>query len=313
MNVFINLVVVGWLVLDLGFYLYNIMFFINLLNSNLKLLEWGGYDNTKFKIKREMHSFHLVEPSPYPIMTSFFLFGVVMSVVLRLNGLFFYSGIFFCISFFFFLISFFGWFHDIVLESRFYHTFNVRQGLSLGMLLFILSEVMFFFSFFWAFFHSSISPSIQIGVMWPPKGIESVSFLGLPLLNTVILLLSGLSLTWAHKSVTSIFKYTETNCGLLITIILGFIFSLFQAEEYWSSCFSITDSVYGSVFFMATGFHGFHVFVGACLLLVCLVRHVLGHFTTTHHIGFIASIWYWHFVDVVWLFLYATIYCWGGF
>ena len=180
------------------------------------------------------------------------------------------------------------------------------------MILFIVSEIMFFFSFFWAFFNASISPAIQIGSIWPPKGLETISCMGLPLLNTVILLFSGLTITWAHKAITSSFKFTETTNALFYTLILGQIFTLFQAEEYWSSPFSISDSVFGSTFFLITGFHGFHVFVGSLLIAICFGRQILGHFTTTHHFGFIASAWYWHFVDVVWIFLFICVYWWGN-
>jgi len=270
------------------------------------------FKKERLALQKENHNFHLVDPSPYPLLVSILLFLTVVSLVFRLNSDFYISKILLNISFPLFIFYFLSWFHDIIIESKYHHTFKVRHGLAYGMLLFIVSEVMFFFSFFWAFFNASISPAIQIGGIWPPKGLETVSFMGLPLLNTVILLLSGLSVTWAHKSVTHVFKFSETSFALFFTILLGFIFSLFQAEEYWSSPFSISDSVYGSTFFMATGFHGFHVIIGCILLVICLFRHFLGHFTTTHHFGLIAAIWYWHFVDVVWIFLFVSIYWWGS-
>lgn len=241
------------------------------------------------------------------------LLGVVFSVIARFNYDYTISKILFSFFFFGFLYFFISWFNDIIYESRFHHTLKVQASLANCMQLFIVSEVMFFFSFFWAFFYASISPAIQIGGIWPPKGISAIYFGGVPLLNTVILLASGVSVTWAHKAITNKKKYNEVTFALAWTVALGLIFTALQIMEYWEAPFSISDTVYGSTFFMATGFHGFHVFVGTTFLLVCLFRQLYGHFTTGHHFGLLAAIWYWHFVDVVWIFLYMTIYWWGGF
>jgi cytochrome c oxidase subunit 3 len=262
-------------------------------------------------LKKEYHSFHLVDPSPYPFLTSWSLLGVVISVVFRLNSDYTISRILFSIFFFLFFYFFISWFNDIILESKFNHTFKVQLGLAYCMQLFIVSEVMFFFSFFWAFFYGSLSPAIQLGGIWPPLGIEAIPFNGVPLLNTILLLSSGVSITWAHKAVTNKRCSLETNQALAFTIFLGIIFTCLQIMEYVEAPFSISDSVYGSTFFMATGFHGFHVFVGTTFIGVCLIRQFYSHFTTKHHFGLIAAIWYWHFVDVVWVFLYVTIYFWG--
>lgn len=175
------------------------------------------------------------------------------------------------------------------------------------MILFITSEIFFFLSFFWAFFHSSLSPDIFIGQRWPCKGIKSFNPIGIPLINTLILLRSGVTLTTSHHF---IILGNKKNCNnfLLITIILGIYFSLLQFIEYKEASFTIADSVYGSTFFISTGFHGIHVLIGTMFLSVCLIRETKNHFSSYHHFGFEAAAWYWHFVDVVWLFLYIFIY-----
>ena len=219
-----------------------------------------------------------------------------------------------------FLLGVFGvvfcmyvWWRDITREATFegWHTNIVQLGMRYGMVLFITSEVMFFFAFFWAFFHSSMAPTVEIGTVWPPKGIEVLSAWEVPLLNTVILLTSGFSCTWAHHAIV-VGSRRDAILGLLITLILAVAFTGFQVFEYTSASFGISDGVYGSTFYMATGFHGFHVFIGTCFLLVCFVRLLQHHFTQEHHFGFEAAAWYWHFVDVVWLFLIVMEYWWGG-
>ena len=211
------------------------------------------------------------------------------------------------------LTCLFFWCRDVVRESTFqgHHTKRAVQGLKMGFILFIVSEILLFFSFFWAFFHSSLSPAVEIGCNWPPLGINPLDPFSVPLLNTTILLSSGATVTWAHHSIVSGDR-NEALSGLLCTVILGIIFTCLQVFEYIEAPFSIADSVYGSVFFIATGFHGFHVIVGTIFLFVCLIRLNNFHFTRTHHLGFEAASWYWHFVDVVWLFLYVCIYWWGS-
>ena len=169
----------------------------------------------------------------------------------------------------------------------------------------------FFFAFFWAFFHSSMAPAIEIGGVWPPLGIETFSPWEVPLLNTLILLTSGATVTVCHNAII-VGEKSISNQSLFATIFLAIFFTGFQVYEYCHASFTISDSVYGSTFFMATGFHGFHVFVGTCFLSVCLYRLHLNHFTRQHHFGFEAAAWYWHFVDVVWLFLFVVVYWWGG-
>jgi cytochrome c oxidase subunit 3 len=211
------------------------------------------------------------------------------------------------------LFAMYVWWRDIVREGTFegQHTVVVQQGLRMGMLLFIVSEVMFFFAFFWAFFHSSLVPVIAVGGIWPPMGIEALDPWELPLLNTVLLLTSGATLTYAHHEIVGGHK-DGAILGLVATVALGFIFTCCQAVEYLEAPFSISDGIYGSVFYLATGFHGFHVLIGTIFLVVTLLRLGRDHFSRQHHFGFEAAAWYWHFVDVVWLFLFVTIYWWGS-
>ena len=226
-----------------------------------------------------------------------------------------YNGGGFVLTFGFCLVLYvmYTWWRDIVREGSFegQHTGAVQDGLRMGMLLFIVSEIMFFFAFFWAFFHSSLAPVAEIGGVWPPKGIEVLSAWEVPLLNTVILLTSGASCTWAHHAIVA-GERAQAIIGMIITLILAVFFTALQAFEYVNAGFTISDSVFGSTFFMATGFHGFHVIVGTIFLTVCYFRLIDYHFTKQHHFGFEAAAWYWHFVDVVWLFLFVTIYWWGG-
>ena len=179
------------------------------------------------------------------------------------------------------------------------------------MVLFIVSEVMFFFGFFWAFFHSALAPVPEIGSVWPPLGIQTIDAWGLPLFNTSLLLTSGVTITWAHHAIVC-GNRTNALKGLLCTIILAVIFTIIQFVEYLEAPFTISDSIYGSTFYLATGFHGLHVVIGTIFLIVTTLRLINHHFTKEHHFGFEAAAWYWHFVDVVWLFLFVVIYWWGG-
>jgi len=221
------------------------------------------------------------------------------------------SALFFAL---FLLVNCMGnWWRDVVRESTFEgnHTAKVQIGIRTGMILFIISEVMFFFAFFWAFFDASLSPSPLIGAVWPPKGIEVLNAFDVPFFNTVLLISSGVSLTACHHYVLA-GDAEKSLQALAITIFLALLFTKYQHLEYIEASFTIADSVYGSSFFMATGFHGFHVIVGTCFLIVCLYRLYMEHFTKEHHLGLEAAIWYWHFVDVVWIFLFLTIYWWGN-
>jgi len=264
------------------------------------------------KFNRHRHSFHLVDPSPWPLIAAFSALMLTFGGVLYMHG---YSGGDFLRNLGFVMILFmmFCWWRDIIREGTIegQHTLMVQQGLKMGMLLFIVSEVMFFFAFFWAFFHSSFNPGITVGGVWPPALIVTLDPWKVPLLNTFLLLTSGASVTWAHHAIVAGAK-RQALVSLVITIILATIFTALQGFEYVTAPFSISDGVFGSTFYMATGFHGFHVFVGTCFLAVCLIRLYFNHFTKEHHFGFEAAAWYWHFVDVVWLFLFITIYWWGS-
>lgn len=265
-----------------------------------------------FKKIQQQHPFHLVDPSPWPLVASLgalsITFGGVMYMHLYQGGLFLFN-----IGLLTILYVMYVWWRDIVREGTFegQHTSVVQNGLRMGMILFIVSEVMFFFAFFWAFFHSSLSPIPEIGGVWPPEGIDLVSPWEVPLLNTVLLLSSGATVTWAHHAIVAGDR-SQGLWGILFTVILAIIFTALQGFEYYTAPFTISDSVYGSTFYLTTGFHGFHVFIGTCFLVVCFIRLYNFHFTRQHHFGFEAAAWYWHFVDVVWLFLFITIYWWGS-
>ena len=273
------------------------------------------------------HDYHLVVPSPWPFVgtiagaTTFFglilymhndFFGEGMEGVLEGLGLWTIApGVV--------LLFITGWFwwRDVIREAEHegHHKPVVQLGMRYGMALFICSEVMFFAAFFWAFFGASLfpreTPYDLPGGVWPPEGIVTFDAFDLPFLNTLILLMSGVTVTWAHHALIEGNRKGLLN-GLAITILLGICFTLLQAYEYSHAGFTFTGGIYGSTFFMATGFHGFHVIVGTCFLIVCYFRARAGHFKPDHHFGFEAAAWYWHFVDVVWLFLFVCVYWWGG-
>nr|UCC46044.1 cytochrome c oxidase subunit III [Microdeuterus sp. HEM078] len=256
------------------------------------------------------HPYHLVDPSPWPLTGSIGGLTVTTGMVVwfHTNEMYlFFTGLMVL------MLTMIQWWRDIVREATYQgkHTIKVTEGLKLGMILFIISEVFFFISFFWGFFHSSLSPTVEIGMTWPPKGIQVFNPMEIPLLNTMILLSSGITVTWAHHSIMES-NHNQTKISLMITVMLGVYFTILQGYEYKESSFCISDSIYGSSFFMATGFHGLHVMIGTIFLLVCLMRHSKFHFSSGHHFGFEAAAWYWHFVDVVWLFLYISIYWWGS-
>jgi cytochrome c oxidase subunit 3 len=258
------------------------------------------------------HPYHLVDPSPWPLIASFGCFFLTSGLVMFFHG-YLNSLLLIMVGLVTILFIMFTWWRDVVRESTYegHHTFIVQKGLKNGMVLFIISEVMFFFCFFWAFFHSALAPVPELASLWPPLGIVTIGAGDIPLLNTIILLSSGITITWAHHSLVCGDR-NNTLQALLFTISLALIFTFIQIFEYIDSNFTISDSVYGSVFFLATGFHGFHVIIGTIFLIVVTIRLVKHHFTKELHFGFEAAAWYWHFVDVVWLFLFIVIYWWGG-
>jgi len=263
----------------------------------------------------QKHPYHLVDPSPWPFFASL---GALMSTIGGVMYMHNYIGgnELLLQGFIMILIIMSVWWRDVIREAFFeqQHTKIVQHGLRIGMLLFITSEIMFFFAFFWSFFHASLAPSIEIGSVWPPRGIEVLNPWKLPLLNTILLLTSGATVTISHHMIISgKCKHGAFAC-LFLTIIFASLFTIIQALEYQHATFTISDSVYGSTFFLATGFHGFHVLIGTLFLSVCLFRLTKNHFLFNRHqhLGFESAIWYWHFVDVVWLFLFVSIYWWGG-
>ncbi len=338
------------------------------LNSNVTLQRW-----------KQEHPFHLVDPSPWPILTSLVAYQCAISLIIVFHNIkalhlpyinFLYTilpenfksiylalveqgiiatfGMFplIVVTLFSLLFILTCWFKDIVTEATYLgeHTKAVQKNILFAFALFISSEVMFFFGFFWAYFHMALNPAVSIGCSWPPLGIEVLDIWELPFLNTVILLSSGVSVTLAHRAITMPLSFkTEKTSGTLnsniipvefnlkqnvvnldskyknittfalsLTVLYGFIFTGIQWYEYENAPFALNDGVYGSLFFILTGFHGFHVCIGILFLIVCLLRNIKDHFSPRHHIGFICAAWYWHFVDVVWLFLFIVVYWWGS-
>nr|YP_009255794.1 cytochrome c oxidase subunit III [Antheraea assamensis]ANE10883.1 cytochrome c oxidase subunit III [Antheraea assamensis] len=256
------------------------------------------------------HPYHLVDYSPWPLTGAIGVMTLVTGMVKWFHN---FNMNLLIIGYIITLLTMYQWWRDVSREGTYQgkHTILVTKGLRWGMILFIVSEIFFFLSFFWAFFHSSLSPNIEIGAMWPPLSITPFNPFHIPLLNTIILISSGVTVTWAHHALMEN-NLTQVNQSLFITIILGIYFTILQAYEYLEAPFSIADSIYGSTFFMATGFHGLHVIIGTLFLFICFIRHFYNHFSSAHHFGFEAAAWYWHFVDVVWLFLYISIYWWGN-
>nr|UCS09544.1 cytochrome c oxidase subunit 3 [Anilany helenae] len=257
----------------------------------------------------QMHAYHMVNPSPWPLtgaaaamfltsgLAAWFHLNLLLPMLIGLTLMF---------------LTMIQWWRDITREGTFqgHHTNPVQKGLRYGMILFITSEVFFFFGFFWSFYNASLSPPLDVGECWPPTGILPINPFEVPMLNTTVLLTSGISLTWAHHSIMEGHRKQAIQ-ALTITVLLGLYFTLLQAMEYYEAPFTIADGIYGSTFFVPTGFHGLHVIIGSIFLLACLLRQTNFHFTTQHHFGFEAAAWYWHFVDVVWLFLFLSIYWWG--
>lgn len=280
------------------------------------------------------HDYHLVNPSPWPLV------GSISAFVMALGAIQFMregESLFFAIGFGLVLLTMFLWWRDVIKEAERMgdHTPVVQFHNRYGMILFIASEVMFFVAWFWAFFDVSLFPNEVMTIqsaggaeetlgqvtrnevtqgVWPPEGTNTFDPWGLPLVNTLILLLSGTTVTWAHHSLVHDNR-KGLIMGLVLTILLGALFTALQAYEYMHAGFAFNKAnggnIYGSTFYMATGFHGFHVLVGTITLTVMLFRAMAGHFTPKQHFGFEAAAWYWHFVDVVWLFLFACIYVWA--
>jgi len=259
----------------------------------------------------QFHFFHIISPRPWPLIVGIFAINSLASVIFIIIN---HNNFILLLNTLLLIITVTRWWKDISKERSFqgYHSTQVISGLRAGILLFIISEILFFASFFWIFFHRRLAPTIEIGNIWPPLGIQAINPFQIPLLNTVILLSSGITVTWAHHSIIKN-KIKITHNRLLLTIILGAYFTILQGWEYWDASFTFSDSIFGSSFFIATGFHGLHVIIGTIFLWVSFERFKSGLLSQTHHLGFEISIWYWHFVDVVWLFLYSFLYWWSYF
>lgn len=258
------------------------------------------------------HPFHLVSPSPWPLYTSTSLFSLTLSAVLTFHC--FFTAFYVLYTSLITLISSMSlWFRDVISEATYLgnHTLAVQRGLNMGVALFIVSEGLFFLAIFWAFFHSALAPTVELGAKWPPLGIESINPFELPLLNTVILLSSGVTVTYSHHCLINRNR-SGALYGLVYTILLAIVFTALQYVEYSVSSFTISDGTYSSCFYFGTGFHGLHVIIGTAFLAVGFWRLLAYHLTENHHLGYESSILYWHFVDVVWLFLYVSVYYWGS-
>ena len=259
-------------------------------------------------MSNQTHPYHLVDPSPWPIM------GAVGAFLMAFGAVTFFHDRgdpwVLLVGLAVVLATMALWWRDVVHEGSQAHTMEVRHGLRVGMVLFIASEVMFFAAFFWAFFNAAlgVNPSV---VVWPPHGIQPMHTWSIPFVNTLILMSSGLSVNWAHHCLERGDRRGLWQ-GLALAIVLGITFVSLQAYEYGEAAFGFTQGIYPSVFYMATGFHGFHVLVGVTFLSVNLIRAIRGDFTPAQHVGFQAAAWYWHFVDAVWVFLFVWVYWWGN-
>ena len=267
------------------------------------------------------HDYHLVAPSAWPAIGSVAAFLTAVGAISWIHNLFPGAPLVFGLGVLGIIYTMIGWWRDVIREAEYegHHTRVVQLHHRYGMILFIASEVMFFVAWFWAYFNTALFPGdphdlarlAATGGVWPPKGIQTFDPWHLPLLNTLILLTSGTTVTWAHHALLHNDR-DGLKKGLILTILLGLTFTGVQAYEYAHAAFAFKGNIYGATFFMATGFHGAHVIIGTIFLTVCLIRAYKGQFTPQQHLGFEFAAWYWHFVDVVWLFLFACIYVWGA-
>ncbi|WP_102108710.1 cytochrome c oxidase subunit 3 [Oceaniglobus roseus] len=260
------------------------------------------------------HDYHILHPSIWPLMGAVGGFVMLFGAVLWMKAITPYM---FFIGLALVLYVMYAWWSEVIAESnQGDHTPVVRIGLRYGFILFIMSEVMFFAAWFWMFFKHAMypgGPELPAEFQtWPPTNIEAFDPWHLPLINTLILLCSGCAATWAHHALVHENNRKDMAWGLIIAVVLGLLFTVFQAYEYSHAAFGFSGNIYAATFFMATGFHGAHVIIGTIFLFVCFLRVRQGHFTPEKHVGFEAAAWYWHFVDVVWLFLFAAVYIWGS-
>lgn len=260
-------------------------------------------------MSKTRHLFHLVNLSPWPIATGFSLFYLLSEFVFSINNITCKYDIFVPLTLV--ILCAYYWFKDIVAEATYQgcHTLVVRKGLFFGFYLFLVSEIMLFFGFFWSFFHSALSPSMEFAGLYPFNAIDFPSYREIPSLNTALLITSGLGVTWAHRGLVRR-SFLSTFDGFFFTLLLGFSFIILQLIEYNDTLFTISDSIFSCNFFMLTGLHGLHVFAGISFLTFSLFRISLRHLTSSHHTMLNFAIIYWHFVDVVWIFLFIFVYYW---
>nr|YP_010128466.1 cytochrome c oxidase subunit III [Aleyrodes shizuokensis]QPO06177.1 cytochrome c oxidase subunit III [Aleyrodes shizuokensis] len=255
------------------------------------------------------HCFHLVSCSPWPILISLNFVNVGFSLIFLLLH---HSCFFFFFFFFILVLICIQWWRDIIREGLYLgsHLLVVSSGLSMGIIFFIVSEFFFFVSFFWMYFYYSLSPDMSLGLFWPPQGVGAVNYMDLPFLNTLVLLSSGFFITWSHYGLF-VGDYNLLKISYLFCIFMGFYFFVIQMYEYHELFFDFSDGVFGCSFFILTGFHGFHVLLGLIFLSFNFYRFYCNNFSFLSFYGFEYSIWYWHFVDLIWLFLYVFLYWWG--
>lgn len=284
----------------------------SILCVNYYILQTLLFISTIKRSNFQAHPFHLVTPSPWPMLISVSLLSLTTSTVLNMHN-FSNVRILLFLSIISVIYTMGLWFRDITAEGTYLgnHTSVVQRGLNIGFALFLLTEGLFFLAIFWAFFHSALSPTIELGGQWPPLGIEAINPFELPLLNTVLLLSSGVTVTYAHHSLIQ-GNRSGALYGLIFTVLLAVTFTCFQGVEYAVSSFTISDGIFGTCFYFGTGFHGIHVIVGTIFLAIGLWRVYSYQLTDNHHLGLEAGILYWHFVDVVWLFLFISMYYWGS-
>lgn len=278
--------------------------------NNLALLSpFLNFYYRKPGIPWKKHPFHLVTIRPWPIICSINAFNLIITLII-----WFYLKIYWTllINFILLVISILIWWRDVIRERTYqgHHTQSIRKILKFRIILFIISEIFFFISFFWTYFHNRLSPSIEIGINWPPKNIIIFNPYKIPLLNSLILITSGITLTWSHYCILNK-NYLISKILIFFTILLGILFSSIQYIEYIEAPFSINDRIFSSIFFLLTGFHGLHVLIGIIFLSICFIRILLNHFSNFHHFNFERRAWYWHFVDVIWLLLYIIVYWWN--
>nr|AKM70110.1 cytochrome oxidase subunit III [Kurisakia onigurumii] len=254
--------------------------------------------------------YFILNLSPWPILMSMNTFNLMLSNIMILN---FKLNLYYFMNLMLIIMLSMLWWRDIIRESTFQgnHNFNIMNLIKLSMILFIISEMFLFISFFWNFLHNSLAPSIELGLNWPPKNIMFFNPMLIPMLNTIILLTSSFTVTLTHFYLLNN-KKNKTLMFMNLTILMSLYFLLLQMLEYKQAMFTFSDSIFGSSFYMATGFHGLHVIIGTIFLMLNLIRMMKNHFSFIHHISFELAAWYWHFIDIIWLFLYMTFYWWNN-